>query len=102
MNFSFIVWWISEYLRLNALVIGLTLVGLLILFIFRRSKSSQNPRSKSSTLPKHHLTKRLLLLLHGNTDAAERLLTAAYKKYPHRSKQWYLEKVIRDLERDRR
>ncbi len=35
-------------------------------------------------------------------EALQRQLKAARKRYPGRSEQWYLEKIIYDLERDRR
>jgi uncharacterized protein HemX len=45
-----------------------------------------------------------LVLLSGRQadEALRHQLTAARKKYPGRSEQWYLEKIIYDLERDRR
>jgi hypothetical protein len=48
------------------------------------------------------LKQKLLKRLHYDQAAADRLLTAARFKYPGRSQQWYLEKVIYDLDRDRR
>jgi uncharacterized protein HemX len=35
-------------------------------------------------------------------EALWRQLNAVRKKYPGRSEQWYLEKIVYDLERDRR
>ncbi|MFQ4146765.1 hypothetical protein [Chlorogloeopsis sp. ULAP02] len=47
------------------------------------------------------LQKKLINLLHDDRDAATRLLTQAKQKYPGKSIDWYAEKVIYDLERDR-
>jgi len=46
------------------------------------------------------LQKKLLLLLHGDRQAANRLLSAAKERNPGRSTQWYAEKVLFDLQRD--
>jgi hypothetical protein len=43
----------------------------------------------------------LLTLLHKDVEAANRLLTQAKFKYPNRTTNWYAEKVIYDLTRDR-
>lgn len=47
------------------------------------------------------LRRKLLLLLHEDQQAAERLVQQATFKYPGKSADWYLEKVIYDLQRDR-
>ncbi|WP_445626448.1 hypothetical protein [Nostoc sp. DSM 114167] len=44
----------------------------------------------------------LLILLKGDVPAAKRLLLQQRRKKPGQSDNWYLEKVIYDLERDRR
>ncbi|MHC5595038.1 MAG: hypothetical protein ACYTXC_03570 [Nostoc sp.] len=44
----------------------------------------------------------LLILLRGDVPAAKRLLTYQRRLNPGKSDNWYLEKVIYDLERDRR
>ena len=46
------------------------------------------------------LQKKLLLLLHGDRQAANRLLNAAKDRNPSKSIQWYAEKVLFDLQRD--
>lgn len=48
-----------------------------------------------------HLQKRLMSLLHDERETANRLLSQAQKKNPHQSVDWYMEKVIYDLKRDR-
>ena len=47
------------------------------------------------------LRKKLLRLLHDETDTANRLLSQAKLRNPNRSVDWCVEKVIYDLERDR-
>ena len=47
------------------------------------------------------LEKKLIRLLHGDKATAYRLLENARIKYKDKSENWYLEKVIHDLERDR-
>ena len=47
------------------------------------------------------LQKKLLRLLHDERDTANRLLYQVKLKNPNRSVDWYVEKVIYDLERDR-
>lgn len=47
------------------------------------------------------LQKKLLLLLHDERATANRLLNQAKLKNPNKSVDWYVEKVIYDLERDR-
>jgi hypothetical protein len=44
----------------------------------------------------------LLILLKGDVRTAKRLLAQQRRKNPGKSDNWYLEKVIYDLERDRR
>ncbi|HAX76232.1 MAG TPA: hypothetical protein DCY88_10435 [Cyanobacteria bacterium UBA11372] len=51
--------------------------------------------------PREELRQKLWILLHGDTDLAERLVDLARQKHPNRSEDWYWEKVIYDLERDR-
>ncbi|WP_260447129.1 hypothetical protein [Nostoc sp. 2RC] len=48
------------------------------------------------------LQKRLLDLLNGDVAAAKRLLSQQRQLHRGKSDNWYLEKVIYDLERDRR
>lgn len=47
------------------------------------------------------LQQKLLRLLHDDRDTASRLLSQIKIKNPNRSVDWYVEKVIYDLERDR-
>lgn len=54
------------------------------------------------SLPSLQLERKLINLLNGNRSAAERLLEQTRYKHPGHSENWYWEKVIYDLERDRR
>jgi hypothetical protein len=63
------------------------------------------PARRPSTQPKgrasRHLQAKLLKLMHGDRKGADRLLQQAKLKYGGKSEDWYVEKVIFDLERDR-
>lgn len=52
--------------------------------------------------PSARLKRQLYNLVLGDMELADRLLASAREKYPNQSEDWYWEKVIRDLERDRR
>lgn len=62
-------------------------------------------RSSSNTLPREleldHLRQRLIRLVGGSWEMAERLVEIARFKYPGESEEWYLQKVIFDLESNR-
>ncbi|MGB3496373.1 MAG: hypothetical protein WBA57_26845 [Elainellaceae cyanobacterium] len=45
----------------------------------------------------HH---ELMVLVHGQHDTAERLITSEKRRHPGKPESWYLEKVIYDLTRD--
>lgn len=47
------------------------------------------------------LQRKLLRLLHEDARVADRLITQASFRYPGKAPDWYVEKVIYDLERDR-
>ncbi|MEH1786097.1 hypothetical protein [Nostoc sp.] len=88
---------------------GLIVVLLIISLSFALIKlwSSQPRRGNVSkpyfSDPKNRkLQKRLLILLNGDATTAERLLKQQRQKHQGQSDTWYLEKVIYDLERDRR
>ncbi|MDZ8135168.1 MAG: hypothetical protein RM049_07665 [Nostoc sp. DedQUE04] len=50
----------------------------------------------------YEMYSRLLVMLQGDTAAAERLLMQQRQTYPSKHYGWHLEKIISDLERDRR
>ncbi|NJR66106.1 MAG: tetratricopeptide repeat protein [Leptolyngbyaceae cyanobacterium CRU_2_3] len=55
----------------------------------------------SHTNPPNELRSQLLRLVGGNQFLAERLLNLARQKHPQQSEEWYLRKVILDVEADR-
>lgn len=69
--------------------------------VLRSPKSGRSPQSQKST--KDSSTKRQLIrLLHGDRQAVERLISSAQMNQPGKSQKWYEEKVLHDLDRDRR
>ncbi len=60
-----------------------------------------NPPEKHPNVFKNQQKQRLLLLVGGYWEIAERLIEQAKDKYPGNSEQWYWKKVIADLERER-
>jgi hypothetical protein len=64
-----------------------------------RGRLSHSHRNDSKN---RYLQNDLLILLKGDVATAKRLLAQQRRKNPGRSDNWYLEKVIYDLERDRR
>ncbi|MCT7951095.1 tetratricopeptide repeat protein [Ancylothrix sp. C2] len=68
-------------------------------------KSKTNPnqfqRQKTKISPRIELEKKLLMLLNGERRTALRLVESAQAKYPDKTIDWYYEKVIWDIERDR-
>ena len=47
------------------------------------------------------LKQQLMTLVHGNSATANRLLSGEQRSHPNHTQQWYLEKVIYDLQRAR-
>lgn len=71
-----------------------------------QSGTAKSSLGQSRTISYLHQTNRslqrkLLLLLHEDQQAAERLIQQASFRHPGKSPDWYLEKVIYDLQRDR-
>lgn len=64
--------------------------------------SSSPQVSKRSYSRLSDLNRRLLTVLHGNSEIAQRLLEHSRQKFPNRDLVWYYEKVLDDLERDQR
>lgn len=79
------------------LVILLVVIAVAALVFFLRSRSSGNV----TTLKRRY--QQLMFLSEQEADKSLKYqLEAAKKRYPGRSEQWYLEKIVYDLERDRR
>jgi len=70
----------------------------------RRSQPSRPARSNDVSLDRvsRPLRQKLVRSLHDDQATATRLFTQAQFKYPGKTPDWYAEKVIYDLERDRR
>ncbi|MEM1368287.1 MAG: hypothetical protein AAGG02_09765 [Cyanobacteria bacterium P01_H01_bin.15] len=49
----------------------------------------------------YRLQHELMTMLHNDQGAANRLLNLEHRKHPGKTEQWYIEKVIYDLQRDR-
>jgi hypothetical protein len=64
--------------------------------------ASRNAQSRHAQSISHETQKKLLTLLNGDATTAQRLLKQVRITHPGRSEQWCWEKVIYDLERDRR
>lgn len=79
---------------------AIALAGLMIYWISQpsnRFRRSSSPRSLKRRPPK-----RIMTLLNGDIATAQRLFEAAQMRNPGESDQWCWEKVLWDLERDRR
>jgi hypothetical protein len=68
-----------------------------------RVGSKRLDKSSSRAIkPQHpHLERKLLKLLSGNRNTANRLIQQSQLRYPDKSADWHWEKAIYDLERDR-
>lgn len=81
-----------------------------VLFWEFRRQQSPSPRSSSNgskpqsdeRVPDASLKNKLISLLAGDTATAERLVEQAKQDFPGMPENWYWEKTIADLERDRR
>ncbi|MBD2460324.1 hypothetical protein H6G89_04635 [Oscillatoria sp. FACHB-1407] len=65
-------------------------------------RSPTRPNEINFNQANSSLRHKLLRLLNGDQAAAQRLFKLATLKYPGETPNWYVEKVIYDLERDRR
>jgi high-affinity Fe2+/Pb2+ permease len=73
----------------------------------RREQSKYTPEAMSPTeisdrITDNQLKNKLIAKLGGDNAAAERLIEQAKQDYPGMPENWYCERVIDDLERDRR
>jgi hypothetical protein len=60
-----------------------------------------NEQQNYSSQPRLELRQKLFVLVNGNWELAHRLLESVRRNYPGQTEDWYWEKVIYDLERDR-
>lgn len=71
----------------------------------KKLKIGVSPAKKQTAeaAPYDSPTKRYLIqMLHGDRQAVERLIESARARQPGKPECWYAEKVLHDLERDRR
>lgn len=87
---------------MNSVVIFIFFLVLLILVYVLLQQIQQQKNNQSKYKLDRGLDKQLLIMLGGDKKAALRLLRNARKNNPGKSYLWYHEKVIRDIERDRR
>ncbi|GAB1539813.1 hypothetical protein NUACC21_24800 [Scytonema sp. NUACC21] len=76
---------------------------------FRRQQSQPQQLSREAAKPQReergpdaNLKNKLVSLLSGDTSTAERLVEQAKQDFPGMPENWYWERAIADLERDRR
>ncbi|BAU11856.1 hypothetical protein LEP3755_23590 [Leptolyngbya sp. NIES-3755] len=62
---------------------------------------SQSRKPSGTQVNRGQLDQQLLLLMHQDRAAAERLIAQMQRKHPEKSRQWCIEKVKYDLQRDR-
>lgn len=66
------------------------------------SRTRRRPKASRARAANRDLEARLLSLLQNDTQTAHRLVRHSRSKHPGRPENWYWEKAIADLERDRR
>lgn len=87
--------------------------GTLYYVLFWQLRREQQSRSYESGIPNQieeyipgtdhsYLKNTLIARLDGDITTAERLIEQAQQSYPGMSENWYIERVLDDLERDRR
>jgi hypothetical protein len=102
------------FVMLELIIFGLLILAiatLLNLWPQTKMPAHSRPGTIAGSLPRiwgspaggsHRLHNQLLRLLRGDRKAANRLLEHVREMHPGRSERWYYEKVIYDLQRDRR
>ncbi len=82
------------------LIILVAVIVLVVLYYFRRKGGSPLESGKSRSLRQE--ARRQLKLPPDQADQTiDRHIERLKARYPNRSEEWYLEKIIYDLERDR-
>ncbi|WP_017316248.1 hypothetical protein [Mastigocladopsis repens] len=102
---------VVEQIDPTGIMLGLFVLGSAAIAVVLSTQDGNNrwksisQKSKTDTIllkqASRRLQQKLLSLLHNDWDAANRLLAKVKMKNPNRSVDWYVEKVIYDLERDR-
>lgn len=105
---------VTEKVGQVGIILGLAAVGGSAVGVILSARKANNPfqpssrpspQSNENTIrldqASRKLQKKLLRLLHDDQDTANRLLSQVKMKNPNKSSNWYVEKVIYDLERDR-
>jgi len=87
-------------IRINQLIIILLIIFLLLILYIYLIKSGKGKRGESSLWEECRRQLRLPDKIADET--IERHIQQLKKRHPNRSKKWYLEKILYDLERDRR
>lgn len=67
-----------------------------------RSFDDDTPDSVEEEFTENYLKNRLIARLSGDIAAAERLIEQAKQNFPGMPENWYCERVLDDLDRDRR
>ncbi|MEG3439362.1 hypothetical protein V0288_19705 [Pannus brasiliensis CCIBt3594] len=99
---DFIAWLgILIYSFLGVLILGgIYAIWLILDILPKTSSGTQGKRASKSAV--NHLERQLLSMVGGDRAVATRLLLNIRFKHPQKSKNWCYEKVIYDLQRDRR
>lgn len=99
---------LEETQKVDPVLLSLAVVGGGIAVAVSTKKAKQpfklNSRSEGTIRIEQasgKLRKKLMRLLHDDRETANRLLSQAKLKHPNKSVDWYTDKVIYDLERDR-
>ena len=99
---------LEETQKVDPVLLSLAIVGGGIAVAVSTKKAKQpfklNSRSEGTIRIEQasgKLRKKLMRLLHDDRETANRLLFQAKLKHPNKSVDWYADKVIYDLERDR-
>ena len=86
-------------MQVTLLILGaIVFAGLIIYWIAQPSKRKRRSSARRASRP----PKRVVSLLNGDAATAQRLFETAQLRNPGESDQWCWEKVLWDLERDRR
>jgi hypothetical protein len=91
---------------MSGATIAISLAICLLLFLWARNQpqfvGGRHHPNNRKLRPQHpHLERKLLKLLGGNQNTANRLIQQSQLRHPDKSADWHWEKAIYDLERDR-